>query len=100
MIAVKDLNAMEQISIRTKNSEYQFQVIEPTECRGFLTGGQFGEKQYEAIFVGGLVGNDSRGRLSVTLEIGACALFYISVQERLNRLTTSMITNLRIGCVL
>ena len=99
MIAVKDLNAKEQISIRTRNSEYKFQVIEPTERRGFLSGGPFGEEQYEAVLVGGLVGNESRGRLSAKLEIGTCALFYIDAKETVKRLTTSMITSLRVRYV-
>lgn len=30
---VKDLNAMDQISIRTQNSEYQFQVRNPPSAR-------------------------------------------------------------------
>ena len=96
MIVVKDLNALEQISIRTRNSEYQFQVIEPTERRGFLSGGLFGNEPCEAILIGGLVGNESRGRLSAKLEIGSCALFYIAATERVKRLTTSMITSLRV----
>ena len=98
MIAVKDLHAMEQISIRTWNSEYQFQVTEPTERRGFLSGGPFGDEQYEAVLIGGLVGNESRGRLSANLEIGTCALFYIAAKEQVKRLTTSMITSLRVRC--
>lgn len=98
MIAVKELSAREQISIHTRNSEYQFQIIEPTERRGFLSGGQFGEEQHEAIFVGGFTGNESRGRLSASLEIGACALFYIVAKESVKRLTTSMIINLRVRC--
>lgn len=98
MIAVKDLNAREQISIRTRNSEYQFQVIEPIERRGFISGGPFGEEQYEAIFIGGFVGNESRGRISASLEIGACALFYVGAKERMKRLTTSMITDLSVDC--
>lgn len=98
MITVKDLSAMEQISIHTRNSEYQFQIIEPLERRGFLSGGQFGEEQHEAILVGGFTGNELRGRLSASLEIGACALFYIVAKERVNRLTTSMIINLRVSC--
>jgi hypothetical protein len=98
MIVIKDLNAMEQISIRTRNSEYQFQVIEPAEQRGFLSGGPFGDEQYEAVLVGALVGNELRGRLSAKLEIGACALFYIRAKERVKRLTTSMITSLKVRC--
>ena len=98
MIAVKDLNIREQISISTRNSEYQFQVIEPTARRGFLSGGQFGDEQHEAILIGGLSGNERRGRLSAGLEVGACALFYIAAKERMKRLTTSMIVNLRVRC--
>jgi hypothetical protein len=98
MVVVSDLNAMEQISIRTRNSEYQFKIIEPAERRGFLSGGQFGEEQHEAILVGGLVGNESRGRLSTKLQIGACALFYIAAKERVQRLTTSMIVKLKVRC--
>jgi hypothetical protein len=96
MIAVKDLNAREQISICTRNSQYQFEVIEPTERRGFLSGGQFGEEQYEAILIGGLSGNERCGRLSAGLELGACALFYIAAKRKMKRLTTSIIINLRV----
>ena len=98
MIAVKDLNAREQISISTRNSQYQFEVIEPSERRGVLSGGPFGEEQYEAIFVGGFSGNERCGRLSAGLEIGACALFYIASKKRMKRITTSMIINVRVRC--
>ena len=97
MIVIKDLNAMDQISIRTQNSEYQFQVIEPTQCRGFLSGGLFGEEQYEAVLSGAVVEDPEYRRISVELEIGRCALFYIAVKEKLKCLTTSAITNLQIG---
>ena len=98
MIAVKNLNAREQISICTRNSQYQFEVIAPTERRGFLSGGQFGDEHYEAILVGGFSGNERCGRLSAALELGACALFYIAAEKRMKRLMTSMIINLRVGC--
>ena len=98
MIAVKDLTPLKQISIFTRNSEYQFHVIEPSERRGLLSGGPFGDEQHEAILIGGLMGNESHGRLCTNLEIGACALFYISAKQRMKRLTTSMIINLRVSC--
>jgi hypothetical protein len=98
MIAVKDLHARDQISIRTQNSEYQFQVIEPTQCRGILTGGLCGEEQYEAVLSGVVPGDHWQGRVSANLEVGTCALFYITAKESLKSLTTSVITNLEIGC--
>ena len=98
MIAVKDLNAREQISICTRNNQYQFEVIDPTERRGFLSGGQLGDEAFEAILIGGFSGNETCGRLSSGLELGACALFYVAAKNRMNRLTTSMIIHLRVGC--
>jgi hypothetical protein len=94
-IVVKDLNAMDQISIRTENSEYQFQVINPTQCRGYLSGGIFGKEQHEAILTGSL--REQRERLSSKLETGTCALFHIAARERLKCLTTSVITHLALA---
>ena len=51
-IVVKDLKSMDQISISTQHSEYCFQVTEPAQCRGFLSGGVFGAEQYEAVLTG------------------------------------------------
>ena len=93
-IAVKELHAMDQISIRTQHSEYQFQVIKPTECRGFLSGGVFGEKHYEAVFTGSILASRECGRISSKLETGRCAQFYVAAKESLKCLTTAAITRL------
>ena len=97
MIVVRDLNAMDQISISTQNSEYQFQVLEPERCRGVLSGGRFGDERFEAILTGAIRADRSCHRVSAELEVGTCALFYIAAQESLKCVTTSVITNLKIG---
>jgi hypothetical protein len=94
-IVVKELKAMEQISISTQHSEYCFQVTEPAQCRGFLSGGVFGAEAHEAMLTGSLVPESGRGCISNKLEIGRCALFYVSAKESLRCLITSAITNLK-----
>jgi hypothetical protein len=96
-IVVKELNAMDQISIRTQNSEYQFQLINPAQCRGFLSGGLFGKERYEAFLTGAMVAENRAGRISAKLETGTCALFYISIKQTLRLLTTSVITDLTLA---
>ena len=95
-IVIKDLNAMDRISISTKNSEYQFQVINPAQCRGILRGGVCGEQPYEAILTGTLT-KEEPTRISSRLEKGMCALFYIAAKESYKCLTTSAITDLALA---
>ena len=97
-IVVKDLKSMDQISISTQHSEYCFQVTEPAQCRGFLSGGVFGAEQYEAVLTGSLTPESRQSCLSNKLEIGRCALFYIAAKESLRCLTTLAIINLKLGC--
>src|SRR5262245_43895094 len=90
-ILVKDLKAMDRLAISTKNSEYQFQVINEAQCRGILRGGACGDEQYEAVLTGTLTENQP-ARLSNKLETGMCALFYITAKHSHKLLTTSAIT--------
>jgi len=92
-ILVKDLKAMDRLAISTRNSEYQFQVINPAQCRGILRGGACGEEQYEAVLTGTVTQNEP-ARLSNKLETGTCALFYITASKGQKLLTTSVITRL------
>jgi hypothetical protein len=92
-ILVKELKAMDRVAISTRNSEYQFQVINPAQCRGILRGGACGEEQYEAVLTG-TVAQDQPSRVSNKLETGMCALFYINAKESAKLLTTSVITRL------
>lgn len=90
-ITVKDLKALDRLAISTKNSEYQFQVINPAQCRGILRGGACGEEQYEAVLTG-TVTQEQPSRLSNKVETGMCALFYITAKQSHKLLTTSVIT--------
>ena len=96
-ITVKDLSAMDEISIRTRNSEYRFRITDPHICRGLLTGGMFGEKKYDAVLTGAPLPAGLETHLTARLEIGGCALFYIAVDDRVNVLTTSTITDLTLA---
>ena len=91
-MVLKQLNAMDQISIHTQNSEYQFQVINPAQCRGFLTGGLCGEEPCEAVLVGSVYPGPQRGQISENLETGTCAVFSIALKESVQYLITSVIT--------
>ena len=63
-IVVKELKAMDEISISTQNSEYCFQVTEPAQCRGLLSGGVFGDTQYEAVLTGSLATESRQASIS------------------------------------
>jgi hypothetical protein len=92
-ITFKDVSAADQIVIRTKNSEYQFSVVDPSERRGMLSGGSLGDHQRDATLVGSLhdkgIASDS-----TKLEQGARALFYLSARNGIERLITSAITEI------
>jgi hypothetical protein len=47
-LRVNEVNAGDEIYIRTQFSDYRFRVIHPCQCEGFLSGGPLGEQQHEA----------------------------------------------------
>jgi len=49
-IRVKEMKAIEEITIRTRASAYRFRLVDPVQGKGVLTGGRLREEQ-EAIFV-------------------------------------------------
>ena len=94
---VRDLNALDEIRIQTWNSEYRFRVIDPSLCKGLLTGGLLGEQQHEAVLSGCTLTESLHPHLSSRLEVGDRALFYIALRERVKCLTTSMIVELSLN---
>ena len=90
-ITLRDLNALDEISIRTRHSEYRFRVTDPRLCRGVLTGGVFGDVEHDAVLS---ITDDRKDELPAKLEIGGCALFYVAVGEGVSFMTTSKITEL------
>ena len=55
-IRVTEVNASDEITIRTQFSDYSFRVTDPVQCKGILSGGLPGNQQDEAFFAGGKTG--------------------------------------------
>ena len=51
-IRVTEMNASDEITIRTEFSDYSFRLTDPVQCRGILTGGPLGDQQHDAFFAG------------------------------------------------
>ena len=96
-ITVKDLKQMDEVSIRTQNSEYRFRVTDPTECKGLLSGGLLGEVQHEASLCYQVGEGDQQPQFSARLEIGLCAFFHVYVRDCLRLLTTSEILDVSLA---
>ena len=92
-ITGKNLKRMDEISIRTQNSEYRFLVTDPTKRKGLLSGGLLGAVEHEAALCDEFATHDQQPRLAARLEIGRCAFFLVCVKERLSRLITSEVQN-------
>lgn len=95
-LRVNEVNASDEICIRTQFSDYRFRVIHPRQCKGLLSGGPLGEQQHEAFFAGTLLpANIDAGGLTL-LETGRRAVFLI-VGNGLQKLTTSIITEITLA---
>ena len=49
-IRLTEMNASDEIEIRTQFSNYSFRVVDPEQCRGVLSGGRL-DQEHEAIFL-------------------------------------------------
>ena len=96
-ITVTDLSAMDEVSIRTRNSEYRFRITNPHLCRGVLKGGLFGEQEHDAVLTASPLPARLEFQTNAKLEIGGCALFYVAIEDSVNLLTTSTITDLTLA---
>lgn len=96
-ITVRDLSAMDEVSIRTAHNEYRFRITDPHLCRGMLTGGMFGQQEHDAVLTGAPLPADLETQMNAKLQIGANALFYVAIAESVNLLTTSKITDLTLA---
>ena len=92
-IKVTDMNASDEVKIRTKFSDYSFRMIDPAHCRGVLRGGRLGMDQHEAIFVETIRPKDNAMPLSDQLAPGDRAVFLVG-SNTLKKLTTSTITEI------
>lgn len=56
-VAFNELNPTDRLLLKTKNSQYEFFILDPVEKRGLLAGGSLGNQQREAILMGTLAEN-------------------------------------------
>ena len=93
VIAFDDLCRADRILIQTRNSNYQFSVLDPSEGKGMLTGGWLCDEIMEAVLSGTMsehhIDFDSK-----ELKTGARAVFFIDSKNHVRRLITSVITDL------
>ena len=91
-VTVTQMNANDEVTIRTLFSEYCFRVISPVECKGVLSGGRL-SKEKEAIFVETIRPTSTAASLSNHLKPGDRAVFLVGMSEMM-KLTTSVITEI------
>lgn len=91
-IRVTQMNASDEIKIRTKFSDYSFRLTDPHQCSGVLSGGPL-SGEHQAIFAGTILPASPGTTESGQLGPGARAVFIVGT-KRLNRLTTSIITEI------
>src|SRR5262245_52468704 len=94
-IKVKEMKAIEEITIRTRSSDYRFRLIDPVRGRGVLRGGRLTE-EHEAVFVETIRPTNSATPVSDQLEPGDRAVFMVGSTE-LRTITTSPITEIVIS---
>lgn len=94
-IASDELSPADEIVIRTENSEYHFEVVDPAQRQGVLSGGSVGNQPQEAVLIGPVAegGKGSAGP-AVALKTNARALFFMNAGNGLRRLVTSVVTKL------
>ncbi|HEX7296803.1 MAG TPA: hypothetical protein VF251_13675 [Pyrinomonadaceae bacterium] len=90
-IKVKEMKTIEEITIRTRASDYRFRLIDPEQGRGILTGGRL-TAEHEAVFVETIRPTPMLDQL----EPGDRAVFLVGTTE-LRTITTSPITEIVIS---
>jgi hypothetical protein len=94
-IPFENIKADDKVLIRTRNSEYQFSVIDPLTHKGMLSGGGLGVQAKEAYLIESLDRGESGSLQDFRgLKTGARALFYLSSGQTVERVTTSKISSL------
>lgn len=90
-IKVKEIKAIEEITIRTRASDYRFRLVDAEHGRGVLSGGRLTE-EHEAVFVETIRPTPMLDQL----EPGDRAVFLVGTTE-LKTITTSPITEIVIS---
>lgn len=95
-LRVTDVNAGDEITIRTQFSDYSFRVTDPVQCRGSLSGGPLGNQQHDAFLAEAILSASGQGCEPSRLETGYRAVFLVGGND-FRRLTTSIITEINVA---
>ena|SRR2546423_3079338 len=93
-IQFSEIQPKDQLLIQTANSQYCFRVTDAEHRRGRLTGGTLGDSEREAVLAGAISGTGGLGHLAQGLQPGGRAVFYLTATRGVERLITSVITDL------
>ena len=88
-----DLRQTDSISVYTESSNYRFSILDPINRRGMLTGGALGDELREAILIGAMSEDDGRYNRG-ELKTGSRAVFLVTTNNCLNRMITSVVTDI------
>jgi hypothetical protein len=88
------LKAGDNLILNTENSEYRFKVTSPSDRRGILSGGQLGSEAHEAVLYG--LTSETESINEKAISVNAKAIFFLQTRRGLQRLLTSIITNLKL----
>ena len=93
-IDLADVDPADRIVIETRNSLYQFSVMDANQRCGILSGGQFTEEIRDAILMGALSAEGGFNVDHLSLRTATRAFFYIKSSRGVERLITSPIISL------
>ena len=91
-----DVNAGDEITIRTQFSDYSFRVTDPVQSRGSLSGGALGTQQHDAFLAEGILPASCQGDEPSHLGTGYRAVFLVG-GNAFRRLTTSIIIEINLA---
>ncbi|HWP41646.1 MAG TPA: hypothetical protein VNO14_00325 [Blastocatellia bacterium] len=94
-VEFENMNKADQVLIRTQNSEYCFEVLDPQERRGLLTGGSLGGQMRDAVLIGAVPEGANRVSDPLSVRTGARAMFFMNAKNGVERLITSVITEIK-----
>jgi hypothetical protein len=92
-IKFSEIQSKDQLLIQTANSEYHFDITDAEQRRGRLTGGTLGDSERDAVLAGAISGTGALGHIDLGLQPGGRAVFYLTATRGIERLITSVITN-------
>jgi len=95
-LRLSEVSTADQISIRTRFSNYNFRVTDARSFSGILSGGSLGDQVQHACLIGTVFSGSDGSTYWKELETGGQAVFLV-YGEGMKRLTTSVIIALAVS---